>query len=133
MQQQPYIVYIKADDYGRITAINSSAFLHDTTDWIKIDEGFEDKHHHAQGNYLDLPLYDEQGCHNWYLVDSKPVLATQEQKDAELAARPAPEPTPMETLQKENNLLKAQVNALATNQEFLEDCLIEVGQVVYAE
>lgn len=35
-------------------------------------------------------------------------------------------------LEAENNLLKAQVTALADNQEFLEDCLIEVGQVIYA-
>ena len=33
---------------------------------------------------------------------------------------------------KENALLKAQVEALSQNQEFLEDCLIEVGQVIYA-
>ena len=38
----------------------------------------------------------------------------------------------IEALEAENNLLKAQVTALADNQEFLEDCLIEVGQVVYA-
>lgn len=37
-----------------------------------------------------------------------------------------------EALQKENKLLKAQVGALAEQQEFLEDCLIEIGQVVYA-
>ena len=43
-----------------------------------------------------------------------------------------PEPTPMEVLQQENKLLKAQVSALSANQEFLEDCLIEVGQVIYA-
>lgn len=46
-----------------------------------------------------------------------------------------PQPTDqerIEALEAENNLLKAQVSALAVNQEFLEDCLIEVGQVVYA-
>ena len=45
---------------------------------------------------------------------------------------PKPQPTEIEILQKENKLLKAQVNALAEQQEFLEDCLIEIGQVVYA-
>ena len=35
-------------------------------------------------------------------------------------------------LEAENTLLRAQVTALADNQEFLEDCLIEVGQVIYA-
>ncbi len=46
-----------------------------------------------------------------------------------------PQPTDqerIEALEAENTLLKAQVTALADNQEFLEDCLIEVGQVVYA-
>lgn len=38
----------------------------------------------------------------------------------------------IEALQKENKLLKAQVGALAEQQEFIEDCLIEIGQVVYA-
>lgn len=33
---------------------------------------------------------------------------------------------------KENALLKAKVEALSQNQEFLEDCLIEVGQIIYA-
>lgn len=45
---------------------------------------------------------------------------------------PVPVPTDVEILQKENRLLKAQVSALAEQQEFLEDCLIEVGQVIYA-
>lgn len=38
----------------------------------------------------------------------------------------------IKVLESENTLLKAQINALADNQEFIEDCLIEVGQVVYA-
>ena len=37
-----------------------------------------------------------------------------------------------EELTKENELLKTQIKALSDNQTFLEDCLIEVGQVVYA-
>ena len=35
-------------------------------------------------------------------------------------------------LKEENELLKTQIKALSDNQTFLEDCLIEVGQVVYA-
>lgn len=42
-----------------------------------------------------------------------------------------PEPTLAE-LQQENKLLKAQVQALNENQEFLENCLVEVGQIIYA-
>ena len=56
-----YGVYIKTDAQSRITAINSSAFLPDTAGWMKIDEGFGDRFHHAQGNYLPKPKMDERG------------------------------------------------------------------------
>lgn len=83
MDIQPYIVYVRADEAGRITAINSSAFLPDTTDWVQIDSGYGDKYHHAQGNYLPGPLYDERGICRYKLVDGKPVERTQEEMDAD--------------------------------------------------
>ena len=92
MQIENYIVYIKADVFGRIIAVNSSAFLLDTTGWTEIDAGLGDKYHHAQGNYFPQPLYDEQGCHN-YIYDGAVRASTPEEKAAELAARPKPEPT----------------------------------------
>lgn len=48
---------------------------------------------------------------------------------------PAPEPagpSPIEKLQAENNLLKAQVAASADRQEFLEDCIAEMAMQVYS-
>lgn len=42
-----YTVYIKIDNASRIIAINSSAFLPSTEDWIEIDSGLGDKYHHA--------------------------------------------------------------------------------------
>ena len=79
-----YKVYVKFDNNGIITAINSSAFLSDTTGWTEIDEGTGDRYHHAQGNYLDMPIMDEQGIYNYKLVDGKPVLRTAEEKAPEL-------------------------------------------------
>lgn len=64
-EMQPYIVYIKPDDQNRIQAVNSSAFLHDTTSWREVDRGFDVKHHHAQGNYFPKPLYDDRGIHRY--------------------------------------------------------------------
>lgn len=61
MNIRPYIVYARVNDTERITAIDSSAFLSDTTGWTEIDSGFGDKYHHAQGNYFPHPLYDERG------------------------------------------------------------------------
>ena len=78
-----YIVYVKTNSNGYITAVNSSAFLPDTTGWTEIDSGYGDKYHHAQGNYFPQPLYDERGICRYKLVDSKPVERTQEEMDAD--------------------------------------------------
>ena len=83
MEMKPYIVYIKTDDTNRITAIDSSAFLSDTTGWTEIDSGYGDRFHHAQGNYFSQPLYDERGICRYKLVDGKPVERTQEEMDAD--------------------------------------------------
>lgn len=64
-EMQPYIVYIKIDYESRIQAVDSSAFLHDTTSWREVDRGFDVKHHHAQGNYFPKPLYDDRGIHRY--------------------------------------------------------------------
>jgi len=91
MTMQPYGVYIRVDDAGRVTAINSSAFWADTDGWTKIDEGFGDKYHHAQNNYLPLPLRDERGICR-YLWDGQQVVErTKEAMDADWA-EPAPGP-----------------------------------------
>jgi hypothetical protein len=64
-EMQPYIVYIKPDAQNRIQAVNSSAFLRDANGWREIDRGFDDKHHHAQGNYFPKPIYDERGINRY--------------------------------------------------------------------
>ena len=80
-----YDVYVKTDSDGVITEINSSAFIADTTGWTLIDNGSGDKYHHAQGNYLDEPITDYRGIYNYKLVDGKPVLRTDEDKEPETA------------------------------------------------
>lgn len=80
-----YSVYVKTNSDGVITEINSSAFISDTTGWTYIDKGDGDKYHHAQGNYFDTPIMDEQGIYNYKLVDGKPVLRTEEDKSPETA------------------------------------------------
>jgi len=93
-----YIVYIKIDSSNYVISVNSSAFISDTTNWILIDEGTGDKYHHAQGNYFDKPLFDENGCHNYIYVDGVVREITLEEKTIELESFPTPEPTAEERI-----------------------------------
>lgn len=90
-------VYVKLNENNVITQINSSIFLKDMTDYICIDEGTGDKYAHAQGNYLEKGLTDEQGRYN-YKYDKKLVLLTDEEKE-ELFPTPTPQPTNDERLE----------------------------------
>lgn len=81
--ENPYIVYVKPNDSGYITAVNSSAFLPDTTDWVEIDSGYGDKYHHAQGNYFHEPIYTMGGAYRYKLVDGKAVECTAEEIKAQ--------------------------------------------------
>ena len=83
MEFTGYDVYVKPDEAGRITAINSSAFLSDTDGWVKIDHGVSDKFHHAQGNYFPKPIIDDRGVLRYKLVDGKPAERTAEEMDAD--------------------------------------------------
>lgn len=78
-----YLVYIRADDAGRVVDINSSAFLQDTDGWVEIDRGNGDRYHHAQGNYLYGPLVDERGVYRYKLADGTVVERTQKEMDAD--------------------------------------------------
>ena len=79
-----YTVYVKTDADGVITAVNSSAFLPDTTGWIEIDKGDGDRYHHAQGNYLERGLTDENGIYNYMLIGGKAVERSDEHKAADV-------------------------------------------------
>ena len=83
MMEQPYKVLVRVDSAGRVVDINSSAFVQDETGWVEIDSGYGDRYHHAQGNYLPLPLMDERGIYRYKLVDGKVVERTAEEMDAD--------------------------------------------------
>lgn len=129
MVPEIYTVYVQTNAEGHITAINSDAFLSDLDDWTLIDAGYGDKCHHAQGNYFEQPLMDDRGVYRYKLVDSQPVERTQEEMDADYAARPEPEPTEEE---KEKTLMNAKIQALVDRNEFLEDCVAEMAAIIYA-
>ena len=87
-----YEVYIKTDGTD-IVAVNSSAFLPDTTDWIEIDEGLGDKYHHAQGNYFDNPIMTDSGIYRYKYIDGEIIEKTEQEIATEEANLPPPEPT----------------------------------------
>jgi len=121
-------VLVQTDDAGRVTAINSDAFV-SGDGWTAIDEGEGDRYRHAQNNYLLKPLTDERGVYRYKLVDGLVAQRTQAEMDADFDARPAPEPTAEE---RERTLLKAQIRALSDRNDFLEDCMAEMAGIVYA-
>ena len=89
-----YIVYVKPNENDYITAVNSSAFLTDTTGWVQIDSGNGDKYHHAQGNYFPQPIITMGGAYRYKLVDGQPVECTAEEIAAqEEALKPVPTPS----------------------------------------
>lgn len=121
-------VLVQTDDAGRVTAINSDAFV-SGDGWTAIDEGEGDRYRHAQNNYLLKPLTDERGVYRYKLVDGLVAQRTQAEMDADFDALPAPEPTAEE---KERTLLKAQIQALSDRNDFVEDCMAEMAGIVYA-
>ena len=121
-------VLVQTDEAGRVTAINSDAFV-SGDGWAQIDEGEGDRYRHAQNNYLLKPLTDERGVYRYKLVDGLVAQRTQAEMDADFDARPAPEPTAEE---KERTLLKAQIQALSDRNDFVEDCMAEMAGIVYA-
>lgn len=105
----PYIVYVQTDEQGRITAVNSSAFV--SADWgTEIDQGYGDKYHHAQGNYFPQPIYTDNGLPRYKLVDGSPVERTEEEIAADRASLPAPAPTAQEQLRADVDFLAAMAN-----------------------
>lgn len=96
-EMQPYGVYVQTDEENRIIAINSDAFLSSLDGWVKIDEGYGDKYHHAQGNYFPLPIMDARGIYFYKLVDGVPEQRTLEEMDADYV-EPEAQPTDAERI-----------------------------------
>ena len=95
-----YVVYVKTNERGYIIAVNSSAFLTDTADWIEIDSGYGDKYGHAQGNYFPECIITEGGAYLYKLIDGEAVECTVEEiKTQEEANKPTLTPTTEERVE----------------------------------
>ena len=71
MIEQPINVYVKVNENKEIIDVGSSIFIKDFNGWIKIDEGFGDKFAHAQSQYFDKPLINENGVYNYKYINNK--------------------------------------------------------------
>lgn len=96
--EELYIVYVRTDNDNRIISVNSSAFLNDPTDWIKIDEGYGDRYYHAQGNYFPYPILTEDGVFRYKLVDGSVVERTPEEMGADFTPVIYPNTPPEERI-----------------------------------
>ena len=65
IKEQPIKVYVKVNENKEITEVGSSVFIQDTTGWVEIDSGFGDKYAHAQSQYFDKSLQNEDGSYNY--------------------------------------------------------------------
>lgn len=110
-----YKVFVKVDISGIIDAINSDAFLTDTTGWTLIDEGDGDSYHHAQGNYLKKSLMTMRGIYQYKLADGKVVERSDKEIAIDIAKIPPPPPSAedrIRALETELALLKPKVAIL---------------------
>lgn len=95
------IVYAKPNENGYITAVNSSAFLTDTTGWVEIDRGSGDCFYHAQNNYFPESITMDSGAYRYKLADegnkkwreATPEEIAQQEKALEEQNKPVAEPT----------------------------------------
>lgn len=72
-EEQPIKVYIKVNSNNQVVEINSEIFIKDFTGWIEIDKGFGDKYAHAQSQYLEKPLVNEDGSFSYKYENNKVV------------------------------------------------------------
>ena len=73
IKEQPIKVYVRINANNEIIDVGSSIFIKDLTGWIEIDRGFGDKYAHAQSQYFDKPLINEDGTYNYKYEDGKVI------------------------------------------------------------
>lgn len=113
--ENEYKVYVSLQD-GYITSINSEIFLsqEEIDTMTEIDKGQGDKYAHAQSQYLEKGLFDEQGRYNYKFLEGKVVEVAEADKPT--IEEPKAVPTEQEKINAQLMLqiaqLKAQMNGV---------------------
>ena len=65
-------VYVKVNADGYIIEVGSNVFIRDYIGWILIDKNVKgDRGAHAQTQYFDKPLMNDDGTYNYKYEDGK--------------------------------------------------------------
>ena len=72
-EEQPIKVYVKINTNNEIIAVGSSIFIDDTTGWVEIDSGYGDKYTHAQSQYFDKSLMNDDGSYNYSYIGGRVI------------------------------------------------------------
>lgn len=113
--ENEYKVYVSLQD-GYITSINSDIFLsqEEMSTMTEINQGQGDKYAHAQSQYLEKGLVDEQGRYNYKCVNGKVVEVAEAEKPT--IEEPKAVPTEQDKINAQLMLqiaqLKAQLNGV---------------------
>lgn len=73
LQQEPIKVYVKVNENNEIIEVGSSVFIQDLTGWVEIDSGFGDRYAHAQSQYFEKLLQNEDETYNYKLERANAV------------------------------------------------------------
>lgn len=109
-------VFVAINTNNYITSINSDIFLsqEEISTMTEIDKGQGDKYAHAQSQYLEKGLVDEQGRYNYKFVEGKVVEVAEADKPT--IEEPKAVPTEQEKINAQLMLqiaqLKAQLNGV---------------------
>ena len=110
-------VYAKLDNYNSVIEINSSIFLSNVEEYVEIDtsEGKEnrDKYAHAQGNYLEKGVFDEQERPNYKLINNTVIELSEEEKAELYPASETEEVLTLEKLKEEQEMTNQALQDLA--------------------
>jgi len=71
-------VYIRVNKQNEIIEVGSNVFIENFDNWIFVDEGFGDKYAHAQNQYLEKPIIDDNGIYNYIFKNNKITEKTKE-------------------------------------------------------
>lgn len=114
------IVYIKTRADNAIIGINSSDYI-TGEGWTQVDNGEGDRYRHAQGCYLDLALYDDNGIANYKLVDGSIYMRSDDDKAYELSIVTAAQITALEGKLTATDYISAKIaEGAATKEEYAD-------------